>query len=1515
MSKQARNGKIGLGLGTNRTKKLGARSGRRLTFESLEFRRLLSVAAPASIVFQPQTGQGIPTLTSANNSSQSKELEFLVSGVTAGDTVNVFADGNTTAIGTATVATGATTAAVTTDGVSALADGSHTFTATQTDTSGSVSSSSPATSAVQVFTGFRVTTTSATAVSATVGKAFTYQFTTTTNAPSGDSVTISQGTMLPGMSLNPATQTVTGWTPTAAEASATQVFSETLTDTAGNSSTIPVFVAVSAASGISVFSPPTNMVVGSPVLVAVNDANSGSTGFKVSTSSSSDPTGSDLTATFTPASNPVLKIVTNMGEIDLQLLNNYTPNTVAHIESLVESGIYTNSSFYRIVQDFVIQGGTGGTGGTIPVELNPDLRFTSSGLLAMANNGVDGNSSEFFITGPDDTGTSPNGDLSDGFLDFRYTIFGKVIAGDNVRQAIASLPVTANSSTGEDSQPLTPPVIESMSITTDPNAGVFLLKAATGASGTYTVTVSDGTTGSGGSQSFTVTVGGANPFDPPNPWVVPINGTDTISIPKNQSYTFDPVGESAAGSPAPQVNVQLYSPVSQVPNAFVDGSYIPSVDGQFELEEGTSATTEIPFSSEDLATTASNIQTAIDALTGLTTATVTAVSPTKNNPSTFSFQITLPSGEASLSAVGNTSTATNIDTLDANLSTSTSGDVETLTFTYAGLTTETPNPGVTLTANANGSYTLKAVPNYNGVQYLEITAVTPVTGTFELQVGSATTQPISFDSTNPATTANNMQTALDALSGVSATVTAVVPLSSPTDFSFDVTFASAETPITYVAASTALPVSVTNSALAATTFQILNFNETAPGNSWDASSHLSPVYRSFIPIFIGTPPAPAAPKIASISVNGATVTGSTVANNSSSAEALTFHIAGANAGGAVSVYMDGSPYPLVTGSATTSGQFELAVGSATTGEIGFNSSDLTTTAENIQGALQALGAGFTNATVSVASTTAAPFFTFNVAFSGSEPAVTYVPDTSSPLPISFTNSVAAAAASQQLTFEAGVTTNGITQIPSGSHVFTVKQASPEDILYSDWSFSTQNGFAPGAEYAPPASAINSPASAGTTLSIGLALSAQPSNTADVGSPNTFVVQTNAPIGDAVSVHQTAMPAGMTYDAHNTFTWTPTSAEANTSPDFAATVTDTLGNTVSFNVDISVIVGLPPIQIPVNASKGGNVTVFFSGNQVEVYDAIGKTFLSRSTFKPTDTVAIDLPAGQANSVLVLLPSSAGAALPLQLLVEGAAGSTNNAVIVYGTSGANTFTLSGNTATANGLATKMNSVQTVTLAGHGGNDYYHLNSSSIPSNWIVDTGGYNTVDFSQDSGAVNVNLGLDKGQAQSIAPWGAKLSVYGVMSQLIGSAFADVLTGGRAATTMIRAGAGNAIITGGSGNNVLIGGGGNDSISGGAGNNLLIAGAGKCSLYAKGAENIVIAGSTNIDANDQALLNLLAQGPSFMYGYMFRRALASAAANPALQSSLFKFEDSGAADIIYGSSVNSLFVRGKNDTVVS
>ena len=198
-------------------------------------------AAPTSVVFQPQSGQGSATVTSANNSSATETLQFLVSGVTSGDQVTVYADG--AAIGS--VNAGSTTALVTTDGSTTLLDGTHAITATETalnasanwtDSSGNSrtetanvdSLSSPALQ-LQVVTSLAVTSTAAT--TATVGTPYTYQV--TTNAPSSDAITVTTGSLPTGMTFDASTQTFS-WTPTSDQAGA-QSFTYTVADAAGNS--------------------------------------------------------------------------------------------------------------------------------------------------------------------------------------------------------------------------------------------------------------------------------------------------------------------------------------------------------------------------------------------------------------------------------------------------------------------------------------------------------------------------------------------------------------------------------------------------------------------------------------------------------------------------------------------------------------------------------------------------------------------------------------------------------------------------------------------------------------------------------------------------------------------------------------------------------------------------------------------------------------------------------------------------------------------------------------------------------------------------------------------------------------------------------------------------------------------------------------------------------------------------------------------------------------------------------
>ncbi len=94
--------------------------------------------------------------------------------------------------------------------------------------------------------------------------------------------------------------------------------------------------------------------------------------------------------------------------------------------------------------------GTGGPGYSFQDE--PVTRDYVRGTLAMANSGPDTNGSQFFIVHQDYP------------LDKNYTIFGKVTEGLETLDAIASVPVTTNPMSGENSQPQEEVTITEVSI-------------------------------------------------------------------------------------------------------------------------------------------------------------------------------------------------------------------------------------------------------------------------------------------------------------------------------------------------------------------------------------------------------------------------------------------------------------------------------------------------------------------------------------------------------------------------------------------------------------------------------------------------------------------------------------------------------------------------------------------------------------------------------------------------------------------------------------------------------------------------------------------------------------------------------------------------------------------------------------------------------------------------------------------------------------------------------------------
>jgi peptidylprolyl isomerase len=120
------------------------------------------------------------------------------------------------------------------------------------------------------------------------------------------------------------------------------------------------------------------------------------------------------------------------------------PITAGNFESLVKSGFYDGVIFHRVIDGFMIQGGDPtGTGRGDPGYTIPD-EFTSTnknnrGTIAMANAGPNTGSSQFFINL-----------VNNNYLDTKHPVFGTVIEGMDVVDAIGKVPTSG----GNEGRPL-----------------------------------------------------------------------------------------------------------------------------------------------------------------------------------------------------------------------------------------------------------------------------------------------------------------------------------------------------------------------------------------------------------------------------------------------------------------------------------------------------------------------------------------------------------------------------------------------------------------------------------------------------------------------------------------------------------------------------------------------------------------------------------------------------------------------------------------------------------------------------------------------------------------------------------------------------------------------------------------------------------------------------------------------------------------------------------------------------
>src|SRR5271167_3976574 len=161
-------------------------------------------------------------------------------------------------------------------------------------------------------------------------------------------------------------------------------------------------------------------------------------------------------------------LTTTQGTVTVRLFPDQAPKTVRNFVELAEGGrewtnpktrattkdkLYDGTIFHRVIAGFMIQGGDplgsgrGGPGYKFADEIHPDLRFDRPYLLAMANAGPGTNGSQFFIT----VGPTP-------WLNGKHTIFGEVIEGADVVDAITRL------KTGSQDRPAEDVTVESVTV-------------------------------------------------------------------------------------------------------------------------------------------------------------------------------------------------------------------------------------------------------------------------------------------------------------------------------------------------------------------------------------------------------------------------------------------------------------------------------------------------------------------------------------------------------------------------------------------------------------------------------------------------------------------------------------------------------------------------------------------------------------------------------------------------------------------------------------------------------------------------------------------------------------------------------------------------------------------------------------------------------------------------------------------------------------------------------------------
>lgn len=161
------------------------------------------------------------------------------------------------------------------------------------------------------------------------------------------------------------------------------------------------------------------------------------------------------------ADNPEIAIQTSFGTMTFELYRDVAPNHVDSMLARAREGFYNGRKIFRIIKGFMMQTGdpndkgSGSAGYTLKAEFS-DIPH-DRGILSMARSqDINSASCQFFVVFD-----------KAAFLDGKYTVFGKMMSGDDVLAKIEAVEVKPNPMTGEKALPVNDVIMEKMIVLKD----------------------------------------------------------------------------------------------------------------------------------------------------------------------------------------------------------------------------------------------------------------------------------------------------------------------------------------------------------------------------------------------------------------------------------------------------------------------------------------------------------------------------------------------------------------------------------------------------------------------------------------------------------------------------------------------------------------------------------------------------------------------------------------------------------------------------------------------------------------------------------------------------------------------------------------------------------------------------------------------------------------------------------------------------------------------------------------